>query len=300
VCELLFDRIQHYVIWPQNLKILPKEKYNESEISCSGNIQYNIPGLLPSYHAFDGVYSIAWKTMMLPEPLPQLQLQDFVESYRDVAKQVKINIAKHPVLKDQKYVVLHVRAGDKSTPPNHFNTFDILCQLPQGMPIIVITDSDQDLPLIIPDTSIPILSADTHLHSSEPSSLNIFRFPRTAERYEGVMQDFQVLLGATGIIQHAKNAWSSYSSVAAMMNAVPLLNTWMSDNPEVDPSKAVGALANFASNGGIPAELKSAHLKEDVQVFMDMITCEWNDFLASSRPFRRIRAENEASCHETP
>jgi hypothetical protein len=44
VCELSFDRIQKYVVWPPNLKILPKEKYNESEISCSGNIQYNMPG----------------------------------------------------------------------------------------------------------------------------------------------------------------------------------------------------------------------------------------------------------------
>jgi hypothetical protein len=62
--------------------------------------------------------------MILPEPLPPLQLHDFVESYRQVAKQLKINIARHPMLVDQKYVALHVRAGDKSAPPKHFNTFD--------------------------------------------------------------------------------------------------------------------------------------------------------------------------------
>jgi hypothetical protein len=95
------------------------------------------------------------------------------------------------------------------------------------------------------------------------------------------MQDFQVLLGAAGIIQHAKNAWSSYSSVAAMMNAVPLLNTWITGNPEDNSSKYVGALASFDSIGGVPAELKSTHRKQDVRVFMDMMFCEWDAFKTS-------------------
>lgn len=290
VCDVSFDRIQQYVTWPPNLKVLTKEKYNEIAVNCSGNIQYNIQGLLESYWAFDGVYSLAWKTMRLPEPLPTLQLDDFVESYRQVAKQLKINITKHPMLVEQKYVVLHVRAGDKSAPPNHFNTFEILRQLPQGMPIIVITDDDEQLPLIIPNHHIPILNASTHLNSSEPSSLRIFRFPRTAERYEALMQDFQVLLGATGIIQHALNAWSSYSSVAAMMNAIPLLNTWITHNPEVNSSKIVGLLAKFEENGDVPAELKSAHRKEDVERFMGMMICVWEAFLAHTQSLEYEKA----------
>jgi hypothetical protein len=282
VCELSFDRIQEYAIWPPNLKILPKEMYNESEISCR-SIRYNIPGLLPSYYAYDGVYPLAWKTIMLPEPLRPLQLHNFVESYRQVAKQLKINIAKHPMLLDQKYVVVHVRGGDKSGPHSHFNTLDILRQLPHGMPIIVVTDSDDYLPLIIPNTTIPILTASTnisHPHSSEPSSLSIFRFPKAAERYEGIMQDFQLLLGATGIIQHSTGAWSSYSSVAAMAYGIPLLNTWVTGNPEDNSATYVGVLASFDSNGGVPAELKSAHREEDVRVFLDTMICEWNAHIA--------------------
>jgi len=49
----------------------------------------------------------------------------------------------------------------------------------------------------------------------------------------------------------------------------------------MDSSKAVGVLANFQSNGGIPAELKSAHSEEDVYVFMDMMRCEWDAFLTA-------------------
>ena len=100
------------------------------------------------------------------------------------------------------------------------------------------------------------------------------------------MQDFDLLLGATGIIQHSKKGWSSYSSVAAMVSAVPLLNTWITSNSEDNSSKYVGesnvpnVLAGFDSNGGVPAELKSAQRKEDVRVFMDMVFCEWDAFIA--------------------
>ena len=303
ICNVSFDRIQQYVIWPPNLKIFPKEQYNERKLSCGGNIQFNIPGLLPSYFAFDAVYSLAWKTMMLPEPLPTLQLHNFVESYRQVAKQLKINISKHPMLEDQKYVVLHVRGGDKLTNHSHFNTFDILHQLPHGMPIIVVTDSVEHLPFIIPNTDIQILTSSTkitHLNSSEPfSSLRIFRFPTAAERYEGIMQDFDLLLGATGIIQHSKKGWSSYSSVAAMVSAVPLLNTWITSNSEDNSSKYVGesnvpnVLAGFDSNGGVPAELKSAQRKEDVRVFMDMMFCEWDAFIARLQSFDFSKIESK-------
>ena len=70
-----------------------------------------------------------------------------------------------------------------------------------------------------------------------------------------------------------------------MVNAVPLLNTWITGNPEVNSSKYVGVLAGFDSNGGVPAELKSAHRKEDVRVFMDIMFCEWDAFIARLQLF---------------
>jgi hypothetical protein len=276
-----FDLVQQYVTWPSHLKILTKQKYNEIAMNCTGSIQYNTQGLLKSDLAFDGVYTLAWKTMKLPDPLPALQRHDFRQSYRQVAKQFKIkNVTMHPILMQQKYVVLHVRAGDFTGPPTHFNTFEVLRRLPKDMPIIVITDTDEYLPLIIPNQVIPILSSSTaHLNSTNSSFLPIFRLPRPVERYAALMHDFQLLLRATGIIQHAKNSWSSFSSVPAMMNAIPLLNTWITESPETNSSKFVGALGSFAENGGCPAELKSSYRNDDVKHFLGIMACEWEAFL---------------------
>jgi hypothetical protein len=190
----------------------------------------------------------------------------------------------HQILVHTKYVLLHVRAGDYTGPPSHFNTFEVLCRLPKDMPIIVITDSDEYLPLVIPNQIIPILSPSTaHLNATNSSSLPIFRLSRPVERYSALMQDFQVMLSATGIIQHAKNSWSSFSSVPAMMNAIPLLNTWITPSPETNSSKLVGLLQTFAENGGGPAELKSSHRKEDMEHFLGIMRCEWDAFLLQKR-----------------
>jgi hypothetical protein len=292
VCDLSLDLVQQYVTWPTNLKVLTKQKYNEIAMNCSGSIQYNAQGLLKSELAFDGVYSLAWKTMKLPEPLPLLKRPDFQQSYRQVAKQFKItNVTMHQILVQQKYVLLHVRAGDYTGPPTHFNTFEVLCRLPKDMPIIVITDSDEYLPLIIPNQVIPILSPSTaRFNSTNSSYLPIFRLPRPVDRYSALMHDFQLLLSATGIIQHAKNSWSSFSSVPAMMNAIPLLNTWITQSPETNSSKFVGLLEKFAENGGGPAELKSSHRREDTEHFLDMMRCEWDAFLLQKQRIVELEA----------
>ena len=40
------------------------------------------------------------------------------------------------------------------------------------------------------------------------------------------LADMQLLLGASGIIQHASEGWSAYSSVPAMAKSIPLINTY--------------------------------------------------------------------------
>jgi hypothetical protein len=233
--------------------------------------------------------------MKLPETLPALRRQNFATSYRQVAQQFKIkNVSRHKLFEDEKYVVLHVRGGDATAPHSHFNTFEILRQLPREMLIIVITDTDEYLPLIIPDHNISVLPssisqldssppASSNQSQSSPSRLRIFRLRRPTKRYEALMHDFNVLLGATGIIQHAKNSWSSYSSVAAMMNGIPLLNTWISQSPDPNYSKYVGMLEVFHNNAGLPDELRSSHRKSDVEHFLGVMRCEWDAVISRKK-----------------
>ena len=64
-----------------------------------------------------------------------------------------------------------------------------------------------------------------------------------------------------------------------MMNAIPLLKTWIAQSPETNSSKLVGLLQTFAENGGGPAELKSSHRKGDMEHFLGIMRCEWDVFL---------------------
>jgi hypothetical protein len=53
-------------------------------------IVFDKKGLLVSYHAFDGIYTTAWKTLGLPSMLPQLRRDVFELSYRRVELEMKI------------------------------------------------------------------------------------------------------------------------------------------------------------------------------------------------------------------
>jgi hypothetical protein len=65
------------------------------------------------------------------------------------------------------------------------------------------------------------------LSVAAPFAANITRLRAIPDKSVKVMRDFAVLLNATGIIQHSTTAWSSYSSVPAMIRGIPLLSTWL-------------------------------------------------------------------------
>ena len=112
-----------------------------------------------------------------------------------------------------KFVVLHFRGGDKTEPLSHFNTVEVLRRIPDHVPVVVVTDDDNLL--------------DAVLSIAAPYAAKITRLRPLPDELANRMRDFAVLLNATGIIQHSKNGWSSYSSVPAMIRGIPLLNTWL-------------------------------------------------------------------------
>ena len=73
---------------------------------------------------------------------------------------------------------------------------------------------------------------------------------RRLSKIEMEMRDWALMMKATGIIQHAPTAWSSYSSVVAMAKQIPLFSTWM-QQPNV--------LTDFEAVGGCPKELTGYH-----------------------------------------
>jgi hypothetical protein len=178
-------------------------------------IEFDKAGLLVSHHAFDGIYTTAWKTFGLPSMLPQLSRDAFELSYRKVALEMRIECQSHECqpVNMSKFIVLHFRGGDKMAPLSEFNTVEVLRRIPGHVPVVVVTDDDSRL--------------NEMLSVAAPYGANITRLRQLPDELANRMRDFAVLLNATGIIQHAVNAWSSYSSVPAIMRGIPLLNTWI-------------------------------------------------------------------------
>jgi len=134
------------------------------------------------------------------------------------------------------------------------------------VPVVVVTDDDSRL--------------DEMLSAAAPYGANITRLRRLPDDVTTRMRDFAVLLNATGIIQHAVNAWSSYSSVPAMMRGIPLLNTWVGheeneklkliqqEHLRIQNTSSVGLLRYFEENGGCPVELRSSKSQEQISIFL--------------------------------
>lgn len=223
-------------------------------------IEYNVHGLLVSYHAFDGVYPTAWKTFGIPRTLPQLDRDKFERSYRNVARETSVYCPPHEWERVGfgKFVVLHFRGSDKSTSLSEFNTPEVLRRIPGHVPVVVVTDDDHQF--------------NEMLSVAAPYAANITRTPRLSDASANRLCDFAVLLNATAIIQHSTNAWSSFSSVPAMMRGIPLLNTWIGRNDVAQQNTSmVGLLRYFEENGGCPVELRSSKRNEQISAFVDTV-----------------------------
>jgi len=257
--RMAYVSVEPFVHWPANLHVLAETDFFEHTRDMPA-IEYNVHGLLVSYHAFDGVYPTAWKTFGVPHTLPQLGRDKFERSYRNVARETSVYCPSHEweAFGFDKFVVLHFRGGDKSTSLSEFNTPAVLRRIPGHVHVVVVTDDDSQF--------------NEMLSASGPFAANITRLCPLPDKSVTMMRDFAVLLNATGIIQHSTNAWSSYSSVPAMMRGIPLLNTWIGPNDVATQNTSmVGLLRYFEENGGCPVELRSSKRNEQISAFVDIV-----------------------------
>jgi len=115
------------------------------------------------------------------------------------------------------------------------------------------------------------------LDNSTLASLRFVHLPKIDQsgiegKYDALFRDFRTILGAAGIIQHATNGWSAYSSLAGMIRQIPLINTWI--GRPADPkrqSMQLGILAGLARVAGCPIELQSANRADEVALWLQRV-----------------------------
>jgi len=250
--KLSLAEIESFVTWPKNLHVLSKGQF-DIETANYQDIQFNVDGVEKSFWGLDSVYTTAWKTFKLPDGLPPLTSLKYEAAFRKVASEFQLKSVNTDVLPKNKYAVLHVRGTDKPAPFEEFCTCEVLRGMAGMFPLVVITDDEDRLTAI--------------LNNVTEAQLKIVRLPPQEGKYEGMMQDFAALLSASVIVQHSAHAWSSFSSVAAMIRERPLLNTW---RPPRDQGRSffLGTLAGFDRKGAVPGELSSGNRPEAVLEFL--------------------------------
>lgn len=230
--------------YPTSLVLLSKPEFMEhtrgmDELGYEG-------GLLPAFFAYDGVYTLELKTMVLPLSVAPCTQAQFEAAYRATGREWAMLTAN--VLPDR-YVALHMRGGDQieredwqytaGRRSSLYCTRESLQSIAQRETVPIVLISDDSL------AKRRVLSEFGHVLTGVNS--------RGVSKLQQEMRDMSILLNADAIVQQSPKGWSAFSSFAAMVKGIPLLNTWQGNDSLLDL---------FDANGGRPSELMACDALE--------------------------------------
>lgn len=194
---------------------------------------------VPAEAGLDIVYTTAWKATQVPgKPVPDAVT--YKSHYRSIALAVKRHALAYNhgdlELTELGYIVLHMRGPDN----NNYQPFEgahdplseryctrkVVKKLLKGAPLAhfrVVTNNADWLKKHLQHPRLQIVENAT------------------------AYNDFALLLGAKAIVQHAMYGWSSFSSVPAMIQQIPLITTFKRHLQH-------HRLGWFDNYGGIPDE----------------------------------------------
>lgn len=199
--------------------LLSAEEVKSLPLHSLQRVKY-LDNSIPPMEGLDQLYTTAHQTTML---FPSDKQSNFARYYREAARLVYLHtlLSNYHIVvrKPSKYVVLHMRGYDLNayTPYDgcHDN-LELYCTKKVLRAVIK----------KLPKRNLPILVISNNLTWAEDlvggSQLS---FVYNTSEYD----DFALLLGASGIIQHSHQGWSSYSNNPAMMAQIPLITTYKPD-----------------------------------------------------------------------
>lgn len=209
-----------------------------------GKVKYE--GLeVPSEAGLNIIYTTGYKTVGLNHYTPD------GEHFKMVYHQISSAIVHHVKMYDpivlahekQPYLVVHMRGGDHNNYEpflgchDHYQSYctgkvlkKLLKKLEQNVKIFAITNNGDWFSSILKNSS------------------NVFKSRIELVNGTSASDDFALMLGAVGIVQHALHGWSSYSTVAAMMAQIPLITTYKTTMQH-------HRYETFKQYGGVPSEL---------------------------------------------
>jgi len=221
---------------------------------------------VPSEAGLDHVYTTASKTTKV------YKFQDnenFIQNYRVTARKFYLYALKQNFKimagKQSRYIVIHMRLGDLNTYTPYLGSHDhprVYCTTKVVRKVLQALDSNiQAYVISNNETWAKAILANytAYLKFVSPRYLNKPLKPSSLDNDD--YNDFALLLGASGIIQHANYGWSSFSNNPAMIANIPLITTYKPTNQHF-------RFNIFRSYGSLPTEFHDCY---GIRSFIDKI-----------------------------
>lgn len=206
---------------------------------------------VPGEAGLDHCYTTAWKTMRVPGQ-PEFDANTFKNFYKLAARAV---VGHGAGRRPDKYVVVHMRGPDH----NNYNPFEGCHDAPE------MYCTKQVLKRVIKDIPSAKIFAMSNNVTWMKWLIKHKRIEYLEHRHD--YDDFDLLLGASGIVQHALHGWSAYSSNPAMLAGVPMITTYK-------PNQPLFRLDWFRDHGGVPDEF---HDCNQIGAFVQKVGAVFNE-----------------------
>jgi hypothetical protein len=240
--------LKTYLDLPAGLTLLVDQEFDsfEKQNPMLQKISYENQEL-KAFSAYDGVPSLAFKTMTLLGGM-HITRTMFEGAYYDWTKQIKQCNAKCALPKSQTYFALHIRQGDKSfehgsRPFIHGANNPLFCT---HEALVLASKTNM---------STYFISDDVDLINSEVMSNYDPYGVKKWISVGGLYCELCMMLHSKGIIQHSPLGWSAFSAVAAFAAQIPLLNTWRGSSPD-ENHPHFHRFYDFDAKGGRPTLAK--------------------------------------------
>ncbi len=196
--------------------------------------KYNFGDNFIKYHGVDQVPDLLWKMFFFMNI--RTNKEQFLKVYEELGKSIKfehspflVKMLNHSVVKNQKYIILHARRGDKNTNGILIDseTIDKLGKISKYLHEKNLIDK---IKVVICSDSDP--TAKMFQNYLKNIGIKMIVLPKSQDKYDNIIMDIELIKNSIGIIQSVGDfvgyyaGWSSFSAVPGFIYSIPVYSVY--------------------------------------------------------------------------
>jgi hypothetical protein len=215
------DELEKYGSKPENYLMYDYSKFNYGNDFIK-------------YHGVDQVPELLWKMFYLMNINIPKDL--FVKTFIELGKEIEFvqsdfvkRMLNHNVLKNQKYIVIHARRGDKNTNGILIDseTLDKITKISKYLNEKSLLD---EIKVIVCSDSEP--TSKMLIRYLQQVNIKVIVLPKAKKMYDSLILDFELIKNSIGIIQSIGDipgyyaGWSSFSAIPGFIYDIPVYSVY--------------------------------------------------------------------------